>query len=41
LRSAARSLSRAKSLTVAVILTLALGIGVNAAMFSVLRGVLL
>src|SRR5689334_6017489 len=41
LRSAARSLARAKGLTVAVILTLALGIGANAAMFSLVRGVLL
>src|SRR5947209_13066895 len=41
LRFAARSLGRAKGLTVAVILTLALGIGANAAMFSLLRGVLL
>ena len=41
LRSAARSLSRAKGLTVAVILTLALGIGANAAMFTLVRGVLL
>src|SRR5215472_8586805 len=41
LRSAARSLGRAKGLTVAVILTLALGIGANAAMFTLVRGVLL
>jgi len=41
LRSAARSLAHAKGLTVAVILTLALGIGANAAMFSLVRGVLL
>lgn len=41
LRTAARSLSRAKGLTVAVILTLALGIGANAAMFTLVRGVLL
>jgi putative ABC transport system permease protein len=41
LKFAARSLIRAKALSVAVILTLALGIGANAAMFSLLRGVLL
>src|SRR5437764_6179189 len=41
LRTAARSLGRAKGLTVSVILTLALGIGANSAMFSLLRGVLL
>ena len=41
LRSAVRSLGRAKGLTVAVIVTLALGIGANAAMFSLVRGVLL
>src|SRR5438309_7230861 len=41
LRSAARSLGRAKGRTIAVILTLALGIGANSAMFSLLRGVLL
>src|SRR5438067_1111238 len=41
LKLAARSLSRAKGLTTAVILTLALGIGANSAMFSLLRGVLL
>src|SRR5438270_5406271 len=41
LRSAARSLAHAKGLTVAVILTLALGIGANAVMFSLVRGVLL
>ena len=41
LRSAARSLGRAKGLTTAVVLTLALGIGANSAMFSLLRGVLL
>jgi predicted permease len=41
LRVAARSLARAKGLTVTVIATLALGIGANAAMFSLVRGVLL
>jgi putative ABC transport system permease protein len=41
LRHAARSLFRARGLAVTVILTLALGIGANAAIFSVVRGVLL
>src|SRR5712692_3694563 len=41
LRVAARSLARTKGLAVTVILTLALGIGANAAIFSVVRGVLL
>jgi putative ABC transport system permease protein len=41
LRHAARSLSRARGLAVTVIVTLALGIGANAAIFSVVRGVLL
>lgn len=41
LRYAARSLARVKGLTVAVIVTLALGIGANSAMFSLVRGVLL
>ena len=41
LRFALRSLLRVKGLAVTVILTLALGIGANAAIFSVVRGVLL
>ena len=41
LKFAARSLARTKGLTVTVVLTLALGIGANAAIFSVVRGVLL
>jgi predicted permease len=41
LRFAARSLSGAKGLTATVVMTLALGIGANAAIFSVVRGVLL
>jgi putative ABC transport system permease protein len=41
LRFAARSLWRAKGLAATVIFTLALGIGANAAIFSVVRGVLL
>ena len=40
-RYALRSLSRAKGLALTVIVTLALGIGANAAIFSVVRGVLL
>jgi putative ABC transport system permease protein len=40
-RFAARSLARARGLTLTVIITLALGIGANAAIFSVVRGVLL
>ena len=41
LKFALRSLSRAKGLSATVILTLALGIGANASIFSVVRGVLL
>jgi predicted permease len=41
LRFALRSLARAKGLTFTVVITLALGIGANAAIFSVVRGVLL
>ncbi len=41
LKCAFRSFSRAKGLALTVIVTLALGIGANAAMFSVVRGVLL
>src|SRR5262245_27673967 len=40
-RFALRSLARVKGLTLTVIVTLALGIGANAAIFSVVRGVLL
>src|ERR1700752_933763 len=38
---AGRSLARTKGLTLTVVITLALGIGANAAIFSVVRGVLL
>src|SRR6185295_651196 len=41
LKFAARSLGRVKGLAITVIVTLALGIGANAAIFSVVRGVLL
>src|SRR5439155_23096401 len=41
LKFALRSLSRVKGLAMTVILTLALGIGANASIFSVVRGVLL
>jgi predicted permease len=41
LRFALRSLGRVKGLAITVIVTLALGIGANAAIFSVVRGVLL
>jgi putative ABC transport system permease protein len=41
LRFAVRSLARAKALTATVVVTLALGIGANAAIFSVVRSVLL
>jgi len=41
LKFAARSLFRAKGLTITVVVTLALGIGANAAIFTLVRGVLL
>src|SRR5215213_1691022 len=41
LKVAARSLAHAKGLAITVIVTLALGIGANASIFSVVRGVLL
>ncbi len=41
LKFAVRSLARTKGLTITVVLTLALGIGANSAIFSLVRGVLL
>src|SRR3984957_806339 len=41
IKRAVRSLVRAKGLTITVVLTLALGIGANAAIFALVRGVLL
>src|SRR5882724_3656649 len=41
LKFAIRSLGRTKGLTITVILTLALGIGANAAIFTLVRGVLM
>ncbi len=41
LKVGARSLGRAKGLTITVVLTLAIGIGANSAMFSLVRAVLL
>src|SRR5712672_3665007 len=41
LRVAARSLVRSPGLAIAVVLTLALGIGANAAIFTLVRGVLI
>src|SRR5512136_13566 len=41
LKIALRSLARSKGLAITVVLTLALGIGANAAIFALVRGVLL
>ena len=41
LKFALRALGRAKGLSATIIVTLALGVGANAAMFSVVRGILL
>src|SRR5258706_9858382 len=41
LKFAVRSIARKKALTITVVLTLALGIGANAAIFTLVRGVLL
>src|ERR1044071_8036659 len=41
LKFAFRSLTRTKGLTLTVVITLALGIGANAAIFTLVRGVLL
>ena len=41
IKFAVRSLARTKGLTITVIVTLALGIGANAAIFTLVRGVLL
>ncbi len=41
MKFALRSLSRTKGLAITVVLTLALGIGANAAIFTLVRGVLL
>ena len=41
LKVAFRSLSRTTGIAIAVVLTLALGIGANAAIFTLVRGVLL